>query len=326
MRARLLLAIVVAISAFAALPDVMSALAFGWVGYLRRVLPRLTVDRAGLAVAATAFALLVVGVHWLGRSVRGPGWRVGWSLAAVAGVVVAFAAGVCMVGATHQLAWLATTDVPIRGRAERPRRTLDSSWTALKFAGCGWVNWDGVYGDKLPDHIANHSWITEILPYTAEGYVTKDIDMNAPWTAPHNRRFFRGVLPVFVNPDLGAVPVKDADGFGLAHFAANVGVLSDGRYRPLRKFKDGTANTLLIGEVNANFRPWGDPANLRDPARGVNRSAYGFGGPPGKGGALFGMADGSVRFVSETVSPAVLRALGTPSGGEPVEPGVLREP
>lgn len=30
----------------------------------------------------------------------------------------------------------------------------------------------------------------------------------------------------------------------------------------------------------------------------------------------FVMADGSVRFVSERISPAVLRALATPRGGE----------
>jgi DNA invertase Pin-like site-specific DNA recombinase len=64
----------------------------------------------------------------------------------------------------------------------------------------------------------------------------------------------------------------------------------------------------------------------RDPARGVNRSPYGFGGPVGAGGALFALADGSVRFVSERTSPAVLRALATPDGGEPIDTGVLELP
>jgi hypothetical protein len=102
--------------------------------------------------------------------------------------------------------------------------------------------------------------------------------------------------------------------------------MSDGAFRPFKEFTDGTANTLLVGEVNANFRPWGDPANVRDPARGINRSAYGFGGPPGSGGALFAMADGSVRFVSERVSPTALKALATPDGGESVDPSILQNP
>lgn len=48
--------------------------------------------------------------------------------------------------------------------------------------------------------------------------------------------------------------------------------------------------------------------------------------PPGSGGALFAMADGSVRFVSERVSPTVLKALATPDGGEAVDPSVLQNP
>jgi len=35
--------------------------------------------------------------------------------------------------------------------------------------------------------------------------------------------------------------------------------------------KDGAANTILLGEVNADFSPWGRPNNVRDPAAGVNR-------------------------------------------------------
>src|SRR5260221_14749236 len=101
--------------------------------------------------------------------------------------------------------------------------------------------------------------------------------------------------------------------------------MRNGAMRPFQEFTDGTENTLLIGEVNANFRPWGDPANVRGPARGINRSPFASGGPPQSHGALFGMADGSVRFINERVSPEVLRALATPDGGEPVDRAVLGE-
>ena len=133
-------------------------------------------------------------------------------------------------------------------------------------------------------------------------------------------------VPTFINPNLPEAPVRNADGYGLAHYAANSRAMTNGMFRSFDEFTDGTAETLLIGEVNANFRPWGDPANVRDPARGINRSPYGFGGPPRTKGALFGMADGSVRFVSERVSPEVLRALATPDGGEIVDLSVLEQP
>jgi hypothetical protein len=36
------------------------------------------------------------------------------------------------------------------------------------------------------------------------------------------------------------------------------------------------------------------------------------------------MADGSVRFISEKVSPNVMRALATPNAGDEVDESVLR--
>jgi prepilin-type processing-associated H-X9-DG protein len=64
--------------------------------------------------------------------------------------------------------------------------------------------------------------------------------------------------------------------------------------------------------------------NVRDPARGVNRSPNGFGGPPSHHGANFAMADGSVRFISEKVSPSVMRALATPNAGDKADESVLQ--
>jgi hypothetical protein len=83
----------------------------------------------------------------------------------------------------------------------------------------------------------------------------------------------------------------------------------------LEEITDGTSNTIAIGEVNHAFRPWGDPANWRDPAIGLNRRG-GFGGPPGNGGARFVLADGSVRFLSNDTDPAVMKSLATPAGGD----------
>ena len=122
-----------------------------------------------------------------------------------------------------------------------------------------------------------------------------------------------------MNPELSSAPGRNADGYGLAHYAANSRAMRDGAFLSLKELSTGTSNTLLIGEVNAGFEPWGKPGNCRDPVRGVNRSQYVFGGVPGRGGANFAMADGSVRFISDRVSPEVLKALATPGMAEPTD-------
>jgi hypothetical protein len=70
-----------------------------------------------------------------------------------------------------------------------------------------------------------------------------------------------------INADLRSAPLRGSDGYALAHYAANSRAMANGTFRPLQDFTDGTANTLLVGEVNANFKPWGDPINCRDPSR-----------------------------------------------------------
>lgn len=86
------------------------------------------------------------------------------------------------------------------------------------------------------------------------------------------------------------------------------------------------ATTIIIdwskvnGEVPSGFKPWGYPANWRDPAVGMNRSPEGFGGPY-KGGANVLFADGSVKFLKDRTDARVLKALSTSDGGEPIPPG-----
>jgi prepilin-type processing-associated H-X9-DG protein len=148
--------------------------------------------------------------------------------------------------------------------------------------------------------------MTAILPYLP---VRTGIDLTIPWDDPANSAYFRGIVPYFINPDVDAL--RDARGYALAHYAGNVHVV--GRRRPLApdEVTGGAANTIVAGEAAEGFRAWGDPANLRDPARGINRDPDGFGGPSGAGAQML-FLDGSVRFFTRTTGPDVLRRLGQP--------------
>jgi hypothetical protein len=172
-------------------------------------------------------------------------------------------------------------------------------------------------------------------------YYSDEIDYRVPWTKPPNDRIFKCNLDEFVNPALRG-PYFDEQGFGLAHVAGNVHVLpirkipagrledGDGNARALLKetgqkmsfadIKDGTSQTLLIGTVTENFKPWGHPANVRDPGRGINKSPDGFGGPPSWKGADFVFCDGSVHAMSYNISLATHQALASRAGGDSPDP------
>ena len=106
----------------------------------------------------------------------------------------------------------------------------------------------------------------------------------------------------------------------------------------LAEVTDGTSNTYLLGERSRRMtylRTWirgyyyeSSPGTLVFVAKNImhpiNSNLGGDGsndapfGSLHPGGCQFGMTDGSVRFVSETIDMSLYRALASRDGGEPV--------
>ena len=314
--------------------DAALALGFGWLSFLWRVVPRMTVDWPSVMAGGAAIALFATGVHIIGRRRRRqapalpgtgtPPWRIGWTLTIVAVVFLLFTAGIALVGITHQIGWLATykkpRTVPALARSLWSSTNLHEIAIALE----NYHSMSGSFpagGTFAADGTMRHGWASPALIFM--GYSTAEVRMDLSWNHPENAVYFKCVIPQFINPSLRA-PLTDAEGYGLNHYSANCHVLGANRGLKLGQITDGTATTLLAGEINANFRPWAHPINFRDPAKGINKSPDGFGGPRSAAGANFAMADGSVRFISERVDPGVLRALATPAGGETIAEEVLQ--
>ncbi len=320
-------ALVVAVAALVSL-EAAGAILFGWTLFLGRVIPQITTDTPSLVLGVVAVGLFAAGVHWLGRawcrknlSNASPRH---WSLCStgtvVLGVVVLFAAGISIVGIVHQTGWLLADRQPLQQEGLGRRADPEAN---LRTIGLGFDNYSDTYGCLPPSGTYSnngemrHSWETHLLDFM--GYSTGEIDKDRAWNDPVNERYFKSVIPQFINPYYRTPPLTDTQGFGLSHFAANNRVLHANKSMRIEDISDGTENTILVGEVNGRFQPWGHPVNARDPAKGINRSPSGFGGPPGSGGARFLVADGSVRFVSARVNPEVLKALSTPASGD--DPG-----
>jgi prepilin-type processing-associated H-X9-DG protein len=106
----------------------------------------------------------------------------------------------------------------------------------------------------------------------------------------------------------------------LAKTDPRAGVFGYDRQTTLADIKDGASSTMLIAETAQTSGSWfqGGPATVRglDPAQqpyiGPARQ---FGGLHA-GGAYIVMADGSVRWISESTSATVFEALSTIAGGE----------
>lgn len=293
-------------------------LVFGWIAFLGRVGPQMTFDPLAIAYGAAALALFVVGVHFTARWLRGPAshrpWRLRSSVALVFGFVVLFAAGIAIVGGLHQATWLFTRETSVYGHARFPAATRMSSANNLKQIALGLQNYHDTYNVFTPGGTYNaqgeglYGWAVPILPYLS--VMNNSIDFARPWHAEPNRQLYSGPIRDFVNPGIGGELARE-DGIPVSHYAGNMHVLPAERAVKLSDITDAS-QTLLVGEVNANFRAWPSSFNVRDPGLGINRSPDGFGGPGGQPGAQFAMVDGSVRMISAATDPHVLRQLADP--------------
>ena len=281
-------------------------------------------------------------------------WRS--TLVASTTLMLLFVSGTALVGASHQVIWLlfgrrdavaervSTSQLGLIAEAlEMVRRTQAKGY--LKQFGLAFHNYHDTYGAFPPggtmdqDGELLHGWAILLGPY--HSYSAPDLDYSLGWRVPPNDRIYKCQMQGFVNPSQPGA-VFDEKGFGLCHWAGNVHVLpirsvhiaastsddseAGGTKLPsgqdrgisISEITDGTSNTILLGTAGANFKPWGHPANVRDPAMGINRSPEGFGGPAGWNGAMFLLCDGSVKLISETTDLSIMKALATPAGGETI--------
>lgn len=123
----------------------------------------------------------------------------------------------------------------------------------------------------------------------------------------------------------------------LTQMKDQAGSITTGRLVKMSQITDGTSKTFLLGErsvrlpsgTSNSYRSWirgqaagcGATKNLRYPLNSTNfNGTSNFNdisfGSQHPGGALFGMADGSARFVNERIALDILRAVASIGSGE----------
>ncbi len=161
-------------------------------------------------------------------------------------------------------------------------------------------------GQPLP------SWRVLPSPYLEQTALYEQIRLDEPWDSEHNRQFHSKAPAIFRRPgssDPGCFYSCVADGSSALQPAKAPGSQLGIR---LPAVTDGASNTLLFVERNK-------PACRMDPNADLTLEEFLENAADPRyfsGGSNVGMCDGSVRFVSETVDPDVLKAMVTRNGGE----------
>ena len=193
----------------------------------------------------------------------------------------------------------------------------------LKQIGLAMHNYHAVH-KRFPRNITNDdgevllSWRVELLPYLEQQALYERLHLDEPWDSPHNLPLAKISIPVFMDPSAALLPgyavFQACRGEGLAFDADNDQV-------SMRDFTDGTSNTIMVIEANAEQAvPWSQPKDveidLNNPLANRGRAH------PGGFQVLF--ADGSVQFISENIDVGLFRALLTRAGNEQVGGAVRR--
>ncbi len=146
------------------------------------------------------------------------------------------------------------------------------------------------------------------------------IDHSQPWDAPANLAALQGVKYWLFHHPAANNPVIEA-----TNFVAVVGpgtLFPDGPPLAFSDVVDDPSTTIVIVEIDNSNIPWYEPRDLRIDNmsyqindRATTRPHF---GNRRTNGALFGMADGSVKFLPQDTPPETLKAMLTIAGGEKV--------
>jgi prepilin-type N-terminal cleavage/methylation domain-containing protein/prepilin-type processing-associated H-X9-DG protein len=212
----------------------------------------------------------------------------------------------------------------LANRCDLTKQFYDASYTTSVSGG------DSVNRTKISSVLCPSATTFKSL---VAGEVNSEVDS---WTT-HVQAVFG---PLGTNPATGAAYASCAQMPTSTDFGAvaTQGILGFNSQIDLSKVTDGASSTFLTAELSwkgsNSYRVWtrgydrGSCASGRSLAHPLNSTAYSASntfnvvsfGSDHPNGCHFGMADGSVRFVNETVGLSTLKSMASRNGGEVVSP------
>jgi prepilin-type processing-associated H-X9-DG protein len=160
-----------------------------------------------------------------------------------------------------------------------------------------------------PDGKTTHSWRVALLPYLGQEQLYQAYKLDEPWDSPNNRKVLEKIPKVFLADE-------NARGTDSSYYVltGKDTIFSGAQGTKFTEITDGTSNTILAVEAKENI-PWTKPQDLDYSATQPVPKLGGF--FPQGFNALF--ADGSVRFIMNSIAEQTLRAVITKAGGEVIQ-------
>lgn len=232
------------------------------------------------------------------------------AIMAIGGLVMLLACGGILV------ALLLPAVQAAREAARRAQCTNNLKQIALAFH-----NYHDTYNSFPPAYLADedgkpmHSWRVLLLPFLEQSALFEQYDFSEPWDSPANMQVVNTAIPSYQCPSDPAGPASMTTSYmvlsgpGTVFEGANGAKIAD--------ITDGTSNTLLVVEVQGTGVNWAEPVDLD-----ASTLSLPFAAGPGSPGSLHpgginaAMCDGSVRFLSNNISPDTFQSLTTRAGGE----------
>ncbi len=160
------------------------------------------------------------------------------------------------------------------------------------------------------------SWRVHLLPFLGQMALYQKFHLDEPWDSEHNRALISQMPVTYACPGANQAAIREGKTTYLTPRGPQT-IFPGAQPVKVQEITDGTVNTIMVVDAGDSLAvTWTKPDDWDIGAEPTGKGLFGH-HPQGTNVCF---ADGSGRFLKETIKPKTLRELLTRNGGEVVDP------